>query len=313
MRIFVLGSFIQACCWQVKHLPKWGETLVASALSIEAGGKGLNVAIGTRRLGADVTVLLGIGYDQAGDGLMRLLAQEGLVTRHVWRLAKQSGYGAGLIAKEGENVIAIYPGPNQLLTAAHVQAAQADIGRADWVYAQLETAMVAIVAAFRLAKLSGVCTVLNPSPWQSLPQELLDVTDILIVNATEAQNLLALAMPLPGSLQECFSGLEMVMGTLWLRWGGELLVVTLGALGSLAFSRDGQTYCAPAFAVQSVDSVGAGDAFASGFCVELCQRRQIQQALRYGNACGAMTASRLGVLAALPCRATVEAFLADYG
>jgi len=313
MRIVVLGSFIQACCWQVDYLPKPGETIAASALSMEPGGKGLNFAIGARRLGAVVHVLLGIGRDQAGDGLLQILAQEGLETGHVWRLAAQSGFGAGLIAKGGENVIAIYPGPNHLLTADHVQAAKAEMGRADLVYAQLETSLVAIIAAFQLAKLSGVMTVLNLSPWSNLPRELLDVTDILLVNALEAQNLLALEMPLPGNLVGCFERLGLAMDSFWFRWGGELLVVTLGALGSVAFGRDGRAYCAPAFGVEAVDSVGAGDAFASGFCVELCQHRQIQQALRYGNACGAMTVSQFGVLAALPGRAAVEAFLADYG
>ena len=52
MKIFVLGSVVQALCWKVEQLPKPGETRTASALSSEIGGKGINVAIGTRRLGA---------------------------------------------------------------------------------------------------------------------------------------------------------------------------------------------------------------------------------------------------------------------
>ena len=56
MRILVLGSFVQACCWKVERLPLPGETLIAQGLSIEAGGKGLNVAIGSRRLAAAAQV-----------------------------------------------------------------------------------------------------------------------------------------------------------------------------------------------------------------------------------------------------------------
>lgn len=308
MRIVVLGSFVQACCWKVARLPKAGETFTASALSIEAGGKGLNVAIGTRRLGADVDVLLGIGEDDAGDALLRLLENEGLSTEHVWRLAPQSGYGAGLVAADGENAIAVYPGPNLMLANEHVQQAKTAIGAADLVYGQLETSVAAVASAFRAARLSGALTVLNPSPWQSLPEHLLDDTDVLIVNELEAQDLLGLDSPLSGSLQDCIELICAFLESFWLKWQGSLLVVTLGAIGSLAFERHGPTHSAPAFEIAAIDSVGAGDAFASAMCMELCKRTPLAQALRYGNACGAIMASKFGVLAALPDRTELQAF-----
>jgi ribokinase len=308
MRIVVLGSFVQACCWKVARLPKAGETFTASALSIEAGGKGLNVAIGTRRLGADVDVLLGIGQDTAGDGLLRLLEKEGLSSAHVWRLAPQSGYGAGLIAADGQNAIAVYPGPNLLLAAEHVQGAEPAICAADLVYGQLETSLDAVASAFRAARLGGARTVLNPSPWQNLPKSLLDDTDVLIVNEVEARDLLALGSTLSGSLQDCIELLHPLLDSLWLKWQGELLVVTLGAVGSLAFERHGPIHHAPAFEIAAMDSVGAGDAFASGLCIELCKRTPLAEALRYANACGAFMASRFGVLDSLPGQATLQAF-----
>ena len=39
MQLFVLGSFVQACCWTVDRLPKAGETFIASSVTVEAGGK----------------------------------------------------------------------------------------------------------------------------------------------------------------------------------------------------------------------------------------------------------------------------------
>lgn len=305
----VLGSFVQACCWKVERLPKAGETFVASALSIEAGGKGLNVAIGVRRLGAQVDVLLGIGADAAGDELLRLLRQEDISVAHVWRLAAQSGYGAGLIAANGQNMIAVYPGPNLLLDAEHVQAAESAIAAASLVYGQLETSVSAVAAAFRCARRAGVRTVLNPSPWQCLPASLLDDTDVLIVNEIEARELLGLAGPLTGSLPDCVALLRAGLDGFWVQWPGSVLVVTLGGLGSVAFERDGASHQVPAFATDAVDCVGAGDAFASALCIALCQGTPLATALRYGNACGALMASRFGVLDALPDRAAVETFL----
>ena len=62
-RAFVLGNFVQACCWQVARLPAPGETLQAHGFHKEAGGKGLNVAVGLQRLGARVQTLIGCGQD----------------------------------------------------------------------------------------------------------------------------------------------------------------------------------------------------------------------------------------------------------
>lgn len=309
MRILVLGSFVQACCWKVMNLPKAGETAIASNLSIEAGGKGLNVAVGTQRLGAVVDVLLGIGLDFAGDELLQLLKQEGISTKFVWRLAAQSGYGAGLIAADGQNSIAVYPGPNLLLTAEHVQQVEPAICAADLVYGQLETSITAVSAAFRIARLNDIQTVLNPSPWQTLPQSLKDDTDIVIVNEVEAQSLLALPEPLDGSLQQCMTVLQPFLDSFWTEWKASILVVTLGAMGSLAFERDGAIFTAPAYQITAIDSVGAGDAFASGLCVELCRHRSLPDALRYANACGAYMASHFGVLDALPVHADLYAIL----
>jgi ribokinase len=313
MRLVVLGSFIQACCWFVDRLPNPGETLVASSLSIEAGGKGLNVAIGARRFGADVNVLLGIGRDAASDALLDLLAKENLAANHVWRLAPQSGHGTGLIAADGQNAIAIYPGPNLLVGEDHIASAAAAIAAADLVYGQLETSIAAVTAAFRFARRNGVGTVLNASPWQDLPQELLDLTEILIVNEVEASGLLKLAAPMAGSLHECAALLRGKMDILWDRWKGSLLIVTLGEKGCLAFERRGLVYFAPAFGIQALDSTGAGDAFASAFCCAYGAREPLETALHYANAAGALMASRIGVLEALPSMEDLQVFIRSRG
>jgi ribokinase len=309
MRLVVLGSFIQACCWFVDRLPNPGETFVASSLSIEAGGKGLNVAIGARRLGADVKVLLGIGRDAAGDALLDLLAQENLAADHVWRLAPQSGHGAGLIAADGKNVIAVYPGPNLLVGEAHIARAADAIAAADLVYGQLETSIDAVTAAFRCARRHGIGTVLNASPWQELPQDLLAVTDIVIVNEVEAGGLLALAVPPSASLHECAAFMASKMDALWNRWTGSLLIVTLGEKGCLAFERSGLAHAVPAFGIEAIDSTGAGDAFAAAFCWAYGSREPLETALHLANAAGALMASRAGVLDALPAIEDLRIFI----
>lgn len=308
--LLVLGSFVMACCWKVERLPQAGETFTASALSIEPGGKGLNVAIAARRLGMSVDVVLGIGQDEAGQQLLRLLAQEGVGHDHVHALAAQSGYGAGMIGSHGQNAIAVYPGPNLLLLAAHAERAQASIERAACVYGQFETSDAVITRAFDIARAHGVPTVLNPSPWRDITPALLHSVDTFIVNEVEVLGLLHLMQPLAGlSLDAVQKQLTPALPAFWSSTAARLLVVTLGAQGSMAFRRDAAPVCAAPFAVQAIDTVGCGDAFAAGLCDALCRQQPLNEALRAGNACGALMAAHWGVLQALPQRAQMQQLL----
>ncbi len=309
-RMLVLGSFVMACCWKVERLPSAGETVTASALSIEPGGKGLNVAIGAQRLGMSVDVLLGIGHDAAGRQLQHLLVQEGMGSEHVHALAPQSGYGAGMIGEQGQNAIAVFPGPNLLLQAQHADMAGDAIAHASCVYGQFETSDAVITRAFQIARAHGVRTVLNPSPWRSIPAECLQCTDILIVNEVEVVSLLGLGEPLPhGSLSQARQCIEAALPRWWEATQGSLVVVTLGVLGSVAFARSGDVQEAVAFPVQAIDTVGCGDAFAAGFCDALSCGLGLGQSLQSGNACGALMAAHWGVLQALPTQADVRQIL----
>lgn len=310
-RIFVAANFVMACCWRVPRLPRPGETLQAAALSMEPGGKGLNVAVGARRLGAQVDVLIGVGRDAAAAQLRSVLDAEAIGSAHVHPLAAQSGYGAGLIGEDGQNAIAVFPGPNLLLQARHADAAEADIAQADLVYGQFETSVEAVERSFAIAHRHGVRTVLNPSPWQAISTALLADTSVIVVNEVEAAGLFALfgqpARPLAGlPLDVAAAALAGPLRALWAVWQSAagvrepLLVVTLGEQGAIAFRPAHVPLAVPAFAVTAVDTVGAGDAFAAALCVALCRGAELQPALREANAAGAIMAAQHGVLAALP-------------
>ncbi len=301
-RVFVLGNFVQACCWSVPRLPQPGETLVATGLHIEPGGKGLNVAVCLQRLGAQVETLIGCGSDAAGDTLLELLRREGISTVHVQRLAGASGWGSGWIGADGRNAIAVYPGANLLLTAGHAAAARDAISAAQLVYGQFETSLEAVETAFAYAHGLGIPTVLNPSPWQEASAALRSSTGTLVVNEVEAQSLLQCTVALPAQADACARAIAQALPALWAQWPAlQHLVVTLGALGSMGFARSQTLACyAPAMAITAVDTVGAGDAFASAYCSAVLAGHSLAEALRWGNAGGAQVASRAGVLDALP-------------
>jgi ribokinase len=311
-RITVIGSFMQAACWQLPRLPAPGETLAAAGFFSEPAGKGLAVAVGCRRLGAIVDLLLSIGDDAAGDGLLQCLRRESLPARHVRRRRGPSGHGAGWLTADGENAIAAFLGANWLLDAAQVAQAGEALAYSALVYAQFEAPPQAARAAFAQARRGGraCATVLNPSPWQRPDADLLACTQVLLVNAVEAAQL-APGWP-PAPRPERGAELAALLAPLWSAWPGgpeRVLVVTLGPGGSMAFTPDGRCHWEPALPAPARGSLGAGDAFAAGLCVALGRRLPLHEALRQGNACGAFAVSRPGVLEGLPTAAQLQAAL----
>jgi sulfofructose kinase len=88
-----------------------------------------------------------------------------------------------------------------------------------------------------------------------------------------------------------------------------VLVVTLGEHGAMAMDGD-RFYHVPAFAVQALDTTGAGDVFRGGFIHALVHGLPIEQALRMGNAAAAVSCTRLGALNGAPTLEEVRALMA---
>jgi ribokinase len=309
-QVFVAGNFVQACCWFVARLPVSGETLQADGLHVEAGGKGLNVAIGLRRLGLHVKTLIGVGSDAAGAQCRELLDASGVDTSHVHTLPGNSGWGSGWIAADGRNAIAVYPGANLSLTAEHALAAEAAIAESSLVYGQFETSIPALEKVFELAAKYGVETVLNPSPWQAPSELIRHSTCNVIVNEVEAQHLLELDAALPVELAASQAAvvadqIGAKLAKFKTQWPlCERLVVTLGAYGALQFNLQAPPANAwiyqAAPSVEAVDTVGAGDAFACAWCAAQVRKQPPHTALLWGNAAGAYMAAHAGVLPNLP-------------
>jgi ribokinase len=69
----------------------------------------------------------------------------------------------------------------------------------------------------------------------------------------------------------------------------------------------------PAFDVEQVDTIAAGDAFGAALAVGLSEGRDLENAVRWGAAAGALAVTRRGAQEAMPSRSDVEAFLARAG
>jgi len=185
-RIFVLGSFVAACSAKVERLPRPGESLSAQAFTLEAGGKGFNLAVGAKRLGAAVDGVLAIGDDFFSHLAAPALEQAGLPLRMLRVHKGATGSGVGFTDATGENCLAVYSGANRLLGAADIRPARGAITSARLVLAQFEIGDEPIVEAFRLARQAGALTLLNPSPYRDVAAEILAQTSVLVLNRVEA-------------------------------------------------------------------------------------------------------------------------------
>ena len=294
-RIVVVGSYNRDTVLTVPRFPQAGETLAASGMDRFHGGKGSNQAVAAARAGARVAIVAAIGQDAAGQGALALWAEEGIDARAVTALdGLPTGEALILVDARGENEIVIVAGANAALPQAEAVAA---VAGAALVMAQLETPVAVTAAAFRAARSQGVPTLLNAAPARALPDGLLALTDLLVVNETEAASLAARSGP-PDVLAAALAS----------RLAGGV-VLTAGATGAYWAGRDGAAVHAPAIPTQVVDSTGAGDAFIGAFAAAMAQGLAAPQALRRGVVAGALACRHAGAVPSLPRLAAIEAAL----
>jgi ribokinase len=135
--------------------------------------------------------------------------------------------------------------------------------------------------------------VLNAAPAQALPPELLEAVDVLIVNEGE----LAALVPYPVSLMTNLAQIAV-----------PCVVVTLGARGCVA--RLGNNFFVqPAFAVEAIDTTGAGDTFCGVLVAALSRGDTMAQAMRQASAAAALACTQAGAQPAIPAADAVAAML----
>ncbi|TXN21452.1 hypothetical protein FV220_22960 [Methylobacterium sp. WL19] len=309
---FVLGSFVAAGTFRVDRLPRPGESLLASAVVWEAGGKGFNVAAGLSRLGVEVDGLIPVGTDHLAALAEPALVRMGLPASMIRVHPGPTGIGVGFVGADGENCLAVHPGANLLLSRETVRAAAARIASAAMVVAQFEIGDGPIAEAFAIARAAGVPTLLNPSPFRmTRPETLAEIlasTTILVVNETEAEALFGSLCPGQAGTGTLRAAAEEVGRVLHAR-GVEALAITFGAAGARIVLGGTTILDQPAYPVAAIDTMGAGDAFTAGLAAGLVAGRTWDASCRMAAACGALMVTRAGILDGLPDPGEVTAFL----
>ena len=295
--IVVIGSINMDLVLRVPRMPLPGETLTGGAFRTIPGGKGANQAVACARLsgkvaGAQQVAMIGcVGDDAFGATLRAALVGDGIIDSHVTTLpGVASGIASILVDDNGQNSIVIAGGANDLLSPAHIDAAQGLIEQADIVVLQLETPMDTVVHAIKLARSLGKTVVLNPAPAASLPDGVLEQVDYLIPNEIEAAMLAGVA-PDSTDIAALAAALQ--------KQGSDNVIITLGAKGVHAALYGGDTTF-PAEAVQAVDTTAAGDTFIGGFVAGLASGMDEAEAIGQGQRAAAWSVTKPGAQTSIP-------------
>jgi ribokinase len=282
--VCVVGSANLDLVATAARAPAPGETVLGHSYAEHPGGKGLNQAVAAARSGANTAFLGALGSDAAGALLRQVLEVDGIDHTGV-HVVDDLPTGRALITvgDDGENSIVVVPGANATVVVDSMPAAHV-------VLAQLEIPLDAVIAAFRLGRATGSTTVLNPAPAAELPIELLALTDVVVPNEHEV---------------ELLGGPEHL-----LERGPGTVVVTLGRDGAMWYSATGST-AIPPLPVDPVDTTAAGDAFCGALCARLAAGDQIDVALTWAAAAGALATTAAGAVPSLPRAAAIRAALAE--
>ena len=294
MKILVFGSYNIDKVYALPHLPERGEMLTSGSLETHVGGKGLNQALALKKAGADVVVAGMVGED--GAFLTDYLTRSGVCAEEIGVAAVSTGHAVIGIDPQGRNQMIIFGGANRAVTEQYCDDVLAKHGDADLLLTQYETACVEYM--LRRAHEKGIATAVNPSPYVDAVRDLpYACIDWLILNEDEGQRI-------TGKTDE-----DEIARALF-ALGGSRVILTLGSRGALYY--DGETTMkTPAFAVNAVDTTGAGDTFTGYSLFALLSGQSPQEALRIAAAAAAIAVTKKGAAETIPDRAQTEAFLKE--
>ncbi|AMJ59250.1 PfkB family carbohydrate kinase [Bosea sp. PAMC 26642] len=290
--VFCLGIATLDYVYSVETMPTRGEKYRSKGLVVVGGGCAGNASVAIARLGSRCWLATRLADDLTGDKIAADLAAEGVETAFARRVAGlRSPVSAILVDAEGERMVISYSDPDMPVAT-------------DWLPQRLPEGAGAVLAdtrwgegalaALALARSAGLPGVLDADRKPPHP----DLVGMASHVAFSQQALRELSGEDDPRL-----GLQKVSrdATTW-------LAVTLGKEGVL-FVEDGTIAHIPAFKVETVDTLGAGDVWHGAFALGLAEGQGERQAIRFASAAAAIKCTRFGGRAGAPTRPEIEAFL----
>lgn len=285
--IYNLGSINADFFFSVPNLPSPGETLAATNMERDLGGKGTNMSIAAAKAGAQVCHIGAVGQD--GLWAVDALRAAGIDARV--DVLPDATTGQAVIFRDpgGENAIVTLAGANGALREAEILKSLQGIGPGDVFLFQNETTLGALAAKTAAKAAAHVLYAAAPFSSEAV-QSVRAFVDTLVLNSVEMAQLQA--------------SLNVTPETLAL----EKLVVTDGAKGVTLFQKGQKAVTLPAPTVDVVDTTGAGDTLTGYLAAGLSTGRPIQEALENAVCAASLMTTKKGTASAIPSQEDVDAF-----
>lgn len=277
-----------------------GERTSALRYVQTGGGMAATGMVAAARLGASCSLASSAGDDPAGRFVRDELAGEGIDLTY-FRLRRTGRTGMSLCMAEtstGRKRIIGLAGGSQRLTTADVDEGfyrmirRAKLLHLDGFHVELG------VRAGQCAREAGVPVHLDATIGGPTSDRFLAVSDIVFASQSFCERRF--------ETDVSPKALEWMLDITPARWVG----LTMGAAGSIALDRkSGKRYFQPAFDVQVLDTVGAGDSFHGAMSFALARGWPMEKAMRLATAVGAMCCMGLGGREGLPSLKQAQAFL----
>lgn len=272
--IIVLGSLHYDIMVEAPDRPVKGETVTGTCWYPKFGGKGGNQAVAARQHGAHVRLISATGNDNFADYLHARLAQAEVNTNYIARLDNEStGMSVAIQDSDGDYGAVIVSGAN--LAIAPEVLEDSDLWQNSSILLLQNEVPESLnkLAATRAREL-GMPVCLNAAPARTMSDDFLNLVDILVVNALEAQ---ALGSAVVDSLDAAVKAAQCLSDRF------SIVIVTAGGDGVAAFSVETGVVKIPAKPVEISSTHGAGDTFTGVLCAEMASGSGLADALGVAN------------------------------
>jgi sugar/nucleoside kinase (ribokinase family) len=274
----------------VSEVPAPGRLSLVEDMGLFTGGCAVNTATALARLGLPVEVAGKVGDDPFGDFVIQAMTGRGIGSQGIKRDAR-SGTSATMVmvGPDGERRFIHYLGANARFTLDDIDLAQVQSGSILHVAGAFLLPGIDGEPAARLleqARLAGVTTFMDTAwdatgRWMSLVRPCLPHLDYFIPSLPEAAALTGRDNPDDAARALIDEGIGIVG-------------IKMDVQGCLVLTRQGERFRTPAYIVQSVDSTGAGDAFAAGFIAGVWFGWPLDRVASFANAVGALCVTAPG-------------------
>ncbi len=303
-RLLTVGTANIDFLAKTPYVPARGETMISEGeYSFVPGGKGANAAVAAARLGSEVVFCTRVGDDAYGDRLLRIYAENNVDSRYIKvDRAEQTGLAIVMLEKTGDNRIIVFPGANRNINDTDIE--NSFLSYPDAVLTQFECGEKQVITTARLAADENLPLFIDAGPAiPDFPLSKLRQVEVFSPNETETAVLTGIR---PNTPDDCLRAAIQLSNKVDIKY----VVLKLGERG--AFIYDGK-YCdiVEGYEVNAIDTTAAGDAFTAALAVEYMRTGDIYRAVKYGNAVGALTATKVGALNSLPKEAEVRQFMSD--